>query len=100
MSFFYSLKPAGKQAAAATPLGSTDQARQQAAHQSLNQQIAVIKQQHEEELAKLRKTFDEELAKEKNSLRAEQDIKITAYKNELSTQLVIIFINNVFIIIL
>ena len=101
---FYSLKPVGRQATAASNagvlLGNTDQAiGQQAQQQSLNQQIAVVKRQHEEELAKLRKSFDEELAREKDSLKAEQEITITTYKNELSTQLVIIFNNDVFIII-
>lgn len=90
----YSLKPAGKQAAITVSKVSiqcdTGQASQQA-QQSLNQQIAAVKQQHEEELAKLRKTLDEELEKEKDSLRTEQDHKITAYKNELSVQLVIVF---------
>ena len=87
------MKPAGRQAVTsemARPLGNTIQAKQQS-QQSLNQQIAAVKQQHEEELATLRKTFDEELAKERDSLRAGQDIKITAYKNELSTHLVIIY---------
>ena len=88
----FSLKPAGRQAnvtmgTAAVPLGNIDQARQQS-QLSLDQQIAAVKQQHEEELAKLRKSFDEELEKEKDSLRAEQDVKISTYKNELSTQLV------------
>ena len=90
-----SLKPAGRQATTsdkARPVGgNTNQAKQQS-QQSLNQQIATVKQQHAEELATLRKTFDEELAKEKDSLKAEQDIKITTYKNELSTQLVIAII--------
>lgn len=77
---------------AAAPLSTTNHnhARQQA-QESLDQQIATLKQQHEEELAKLRRTFEEELEKEKDILRAEQDIKITACKNELSTQLVIVF---------
>ena len=95
----YSLKPAGKQAAITVSKGSiqcdTGQASQQAQQsldqQSLDQQIAAVKQQHEEELAKLRKTLDEELEKEKDSLRTEQYNKITAYKNELSVQLVIVF---------
>ena len=85
------MKPVGRQVAASNagvPLGYSDQVGQQAQQQSLNQQIAMVKRQHEEELAKLRKTFDEELAREKDSLKAEQDIKITTYKNELSSQLV------------
>lgn len=101
----YSLKPVGRQAVAAgntgVPLDNTDQiAGQQAQQQSLNQQIAVIKRQHEEELAKLRKTFDEELAREKDSLKAEQDNKITTYKNELSTQLVIFYLIMIIILYL
>ena len=90
----YSLKPAGRQAAITVSKASiqcdTGQASQQA-QQSLDQQIAAVKQQHKEELAKLRKTLDEELEKEKDLLRTEQDHKITAYKNELSVQLVIVF---------
>ena len=70
-------------------MGSIKQAGQQT-QQSLDQQIARIKRQHEEELTQLRKTLEEELAKEKDALRTEQDIKITTYKNELSTQLVMI----------
>ena len=89
----YSLKPAGRQVTdvasnAGVPLSNMSQPRQQA-QSSLDQQIAVIKRQHEEELAKLRKTFEEELAKERDTLRSEKDAKIASYKNELSTQLVI-----------